>query len=248
MAGTHRFQDRAYVLHSRAYRNSSLIVDVLTREYGRLSLVAKGAKVGKSPLASKLQPYHLLFLEWGGQGELQTLYKAEADSHSHQVLTGDVLYHGFYLHELLMRLLHRHDPHPELFDDYARCLRALVQAEHKDVPLRYFELQLLESLGYGANLLQETQQDRAVSPEQDYYYLIELGPVRIEGMPMDALQVSGETLIALAQHKLTQNRQRNEAKLLMRSILDHYLGDRPLKARELMQSRKLLRSSTPNSE
>lgn len=248
MVGAHHFQDQAYVLHSRAYRNTSLIVDVLTREHGRLSLVAKGAKAGKSPLASKLQPYQPLFLEWGGQGELQTLYKAETDGPTHQVFSGDVLYHGFYLHELLMRLLHRHDPHPELFDDYAKCLRALVQAEHKDVPLRYFELQLLESLGYGVNLLQEAQQDRTVSPDHEYYYLIEQGPVRIDGMPMDALRVSGETLLALAQHKLTQDRQRNEAKLLMRAILDHYLGERPLKARELMQSRKLLRSSTPKPE
>lgn len=248
MPGAHRFQDQAYVLHSKAYRNTSLIIDVLTREHGRLSLVAKGAKRGNTPLASKLQPYQLLFLEWGGQNELQTLYKAESDTRAGRSLTGDALYHGFYLNELLMRLLHRHDPHPELFDDYAHCLQALVFSEHKDVPLRYFELQLLESLGYAVNLLQEIETERSVSPQHDYYYLIEQGPTQVGNATMDALQVSGETLLALAEQNLVQDKQRTEAKLLMRSVLDYYLGDRPLKARELMQSRKLLRDSTPKRE
>ena len=108
MPGAHHFQDQAYVLHSRAYRNTSLLIDVLTRQHGRLSMVAKGAKRGNSPLAGKLQPYQSLFIEWGGQNELVTLYKAETDSRSHQTLAGDALYHGFYLNELLMRLLHRH--------------------------------------------------------------------------------------------------------------------------------------------
>ena len=245
MPGAHHFQDQAYVLHSRAYRNTSLLIDVLTRQHGRLSMVAKGAKRGNSPLAGKLQPYQSLFIEWGGQNELVTLYKAETDSRSHQTLAGDALYHGFYLNELLMRLLHRHDPHPELFDHYAHCLDALVHSEHKDVPLRYFELHLLESLGYAMNLLQDVHSDELVSREQDYHYLIEQGPVLSNGQATESLRVSGATLFALAEHSLSQDRQRNEAKLLMRAVLDHYLGERPLKARELMQSRKLLRSSTP---
>jgi len=244
MSGTHRFQDQAYVLHARAYRNTSLIVDVLSREYGRLSLVAKGAKRGNSPVAGKLQPYQLLHLEWGGQNELQTLYKAEADTRSHQALSGDELYHGFYLNELLMRLLHRHDPHPALFDDYSACLQALVKTEQKDIPLRYFELQLLESLGYAVNLQMEIHTDSPVQKDRNYSYLIEQGPLAITGASMGALQVSGETLLVLAEYSLSQDQHRNEAKNLMRAILDHYLGDRPLKARELMQSRKLLRNST----
>lgn len=245
MAGAYRFQDQAYVLHSRSYRNTSLIVEVFTREHGRISLVAKGAKRGNTPLAGKLQPFQPLFLEWGGRNELQTLYKAEADTRICKVISGKVLYHGFYLNELLMRLLHRHDAHPVLFEDYALCLQALIHSEFQDVPLRYFELQLLESLGYGVNLLQEVRNDRPVSAERDYYYLIEEGPVLVSGSTIDALHVSGETLHALANQNLSQDKHRNEAKLLMRSILDHYLGERPLKARELMQSRKLLRGSTP---
>ena len=239
MPGACHFQDQAYVLHSRAYRNTSLIVDVLTREYGRLSLVAKGAKRGNAPLAGRLQPYLPLFLQWGGQGELQSLYKAEADSRSYKSLTGDALYHGFYLNELLLRLLHRHDPHPALFDDYAQCLRYLVSAEHKDVPLRYFELHLLESLGYAMNLTLDIQ------TEHDYHYVIEQGPLKVIELASETLRVSGETLYALAGQTLSSDKQRNEARLLLGSVLDHYLGDRPLKTRELMQSRKLLRSSTP---
>jgi len=244
MAGTHRFQDQAYILHTRAFRNTSLLVDVLSREHGRLSLVAKGAKRGSAPVSANLQPYQLVHLEWGGQNELQTLYKAEMDTRSRQLLSGDALYHGFYLNELLIRLLHRHDPHPVLFDDYSACLHALVMTEQKDIPLRYFELQLLESLGYAVNLQMEIQTDSPVDKDRDYYYLIEQGPIAITGVSMDALQVSGATLLALAEHSLSLDTHRNEAKRLMRAILDHYLGDRPLKARELMQSRKLLRRST----
>lgn len=245
MATAHHFQDQAYVLHSRAFRNTSLIIDVLTREHGRLGLVAKGARRGNGPLTGKLQPYNLLYIEWGGQGDLMTLYKAEPDSRRQHALHGDMLFHGFYLNELLLRLLHRHDAHPQLFDDYAQCLAELGEAPDKDVPLRYFELQLLESLGYAMNLLQDIQTGDLIHPEFEYSYLIEQGPVRAEVATHNALRVSGSTLLALAERRLADNRQRNEAKHLMRAVLEHYLGERPLKARELMQSRKLLRHSTP---
>lgn len=246
MPGKHHFQDQAYVLHSKAYRNTSLIIDVLTREHGRLSLVAKGAKRGNAPMSGKLQPYIPLFIEWGGQNELMTLYKAETDTRATSALSGDALYHGFYLNELLMRLMHRHDAHPELFEHYTQCLHDLAHIEHKDIPLRYFELHLLESLGYAMNLLLEITKDEPVRSEKDYHYLIEQGPRLATGEGIDVLRVSGETLFALAEQTLSQDKHRNEAKLLMRSVLDHYLGDRPLKARELMQSRKLWRASTQN--
>ena len=244
MAAAHHFQDQAYVLHSRPYRNTSLIIDVLTREHGRLGLVAKGAKRGNAALAGKLLPYQLLFIEWGGQGELMTLYKAETDTRRQQSFGGEMLYHGFYLNELLLRLLHRHDAHPQLFDDYAQCLSELVQAAHTDIPLRYFELQLLESLGYAINLYQDAHSGEVISSEYDYYYHIEHGPIRVETQSQDALRVSGSTLLALRERHLAENTHRNEAKRLLRAVLEHYLGDRPLKARELMQSRKLLRRST----
>lgn len=245
MSGKHHFQDQAYVLHHRAYRNTSLISEVLTHQHGRLSLVVKGAKRGNAPLSATLQPYTPLIMEWGGQGELMTLYKAEPAYQAAHSLTGEALFHGFYINELLMRLLHRHDPHPELFEHYAQCLQDLMQRQYKDVGLRYFELQLLESLGYGMNLLQEITREETVSPDQDYHYLIEQGPQLTAGTDSDLLRVSGATLIALAERSLAQDSHRNEAKRLLRSVLDHYLGERPLKTRELMQSRKLWRNSTP---
>jgi len=246
MSSTQHYQDLGYVLHSRAYRNSSLIVDVLTREYGRLGLVAKGAKRGNSPVAGRLQPYTRLHLEWGGQHELATLYKAEIDAPGQVMLRGEALFHGFYLNELLLRLLHRHDAHPQLFDDYAACLEALIDAPKRDVALRYFELQLLESLGYALNLEHDIRRDEPVSGEYEYQYLIEQGPVRSSsGGTGEDLCISGETLLALARRNLAQDAHRRQAKLLMRAVLDHYLGPRPLKTRELMQGRKLARASTP---
>jgi len=247
MPATQHFQDLAYVLHSRAYRNSSLILDVLTREYGRLGLVAKGAKRGNSPMAGRLQPYIRLHLEWGGQHELGTLYKAEIETPGQALLRGEALFHGFYLNELLLRLLHRHDAHPQLFDDYATCLQALVDTPQRDVALRYFELQLLESLGYALNLEQDIRSDEPVCAEYEYQYLIEQGPVRGSGHTDGELCISGETLLALARRNLEQDAHRHQAKQLMRAVLDHYLGPRPLKTRELMQGRKLVRASTPKA-
>lgn len=248
MANAHHFHDQAYLLHSRPYRNTSLIVDVLTREHGRLGLVARGARRGKASLASRLLPYTCLHLEWGGQGELMTLYRAETDTARQPMLAGDTLFHGFYLNELLIRLLHRHDPHPQLFEDYAQCLQQLALAPNKDVPLRYFELQLLESLGYAMNLMVDIDTGERVQAKRDYGYAIEQGPRHVDTRTPDALHVSGETLIALAGQALATDRQRQEAKYLMRAVLDFYLGDRPLKARELMQHRKLARHSTPRPE
>jgi DNA repair protein RecO (recombination protein O) len=247
MPSTQHFQDLGYVLHSRAYRNSSLIIDVLTREYGRLGLVAKGAKRGNSPMAGRLQAYTRLHMEWGGQHELATLYKAEIDPPGQALLRGEALFHGFYLNELLLRLLHRHDAHPQLFDDYATCLQALVDTSQRDVALRYFELQLLESLGYAMNLDQDVRSGEPVNAGYDYHYLIEQGPVRSSGRSDAELCISGGTLLALAQRTLAQDTHRHQAKLLMRAVLDHYLGPRPLKTRELMLDRKLVRASTPKA-
>ncbi len=235
--------DQAYVLHSRSFRNTSLIVEIFTREHGKFSVVARGARQNKSPFYSLLQPFTQLLMQWGGGGEMPTLYSAELNSKPSNLLNQQI-YSGFYLNELLMHLLHRHDPHPALFDIYRLTLEKIRQDEHVDVALRYFELDLLEQLGYGINLQHDTVTGKQVSDEERYTYLIEQGPVRNNDPDEHGMLVSGKTLRHMLQRSLTDQAERKEAKLLLRSILDHYLGYKPLKTRELLQSRKRVMTST----
>lgn len=233
MSSRHATQTaQAFVLHGRAYRNTSLIIEVFTFEAGRLSLLAKAARTPQSPFYGILQPFMPLFLQYGGQGELPVLYKAESTTVG-LTLQGEQLFNGLYLNELLVRLLHKHDAHPELFDHYHSTLQQLAQHTEQDVVLRMFELQLLEELGYGMNLSREVNQQQAVEPGQSYHYIIEQGPVCAGTGKDNSLTVQGDTLLALANRQLHTAAQRQQAKLLMRTVMDYYLGQQPLKAREL---------------
>lgn len=226
--------DQTYILHSRPYRNTSLLLEVFSAQHGRLSLLAKGARTPKSPLYAVLQPFHTLFMSWGGRGELPVLYKAEAVLQSHE-LSGEQLFNGFYLNELLVRLLHKHDAHPGLFHLYAETLQQLTCATPHDVTLRYFEIQLLEELGYGLNLTLDVTTQQPVDALQTYHYRVEQGPTPATTTNANVLTLAGATLLALANRRLAEPQQRQEAKRLMRVVLDHHLGNKPLKTRELYQ-------------
>ena len=231
------------MLHSRGYRNTSLIVDVLTREFGRLSMVAKGARQNKSPFYSVLQPFIPLYIGWGGNGEMPTLYTAEIQGVPDRLLN-DEIYSGFYLNELLIRLLHKHDPHPELFDAYKHCLKEIRQNVDVDISLRYFEIDLLEQLGYGINLEFDAETGEQVRTESSYSYLLEHGPRLHKGLEDNHITVLGKTLLQMQDRNLTEPSTRKEAKFLLRLILDHYLGHKPLKTRELVRSRSKMNEST----
>ena len=226
--------DQAYILHSRPYRNTSLLLEVFSAQHGRLSLLAKAARTPKSPMYAVLQPFHALFMSWGGRGELPVLYKAEALAVPNE-LSGGQLFNGFYLNELLVKLLHRHEAHPGLFQLYAETFNQLIRDTPHDVTLRYFEIQLLEELGYGLNLSQDVVTQQPVSAPQRYHYRVDHGPTQATTIHANALILSGATLLALANRELIDPQQRQEAKLLMRVVLDHYLGNKPLKTRELYQ-------------
>jgi DNA repair protein RecO (recombination protein O) len=222
----------AFVLHTRAFSNTSLIIEVLTEHAGRLGLLAKGARTPKSAFYGVLQPFIPLFLYFGGKGELPTLYKAEATPQTY-ALHHEQLYHGLYLNELLMRLLHRHDPHPGVFMLYRNTLQALLNQPMPDVSLRYFEMQLLEELGYGLNLGIDINSGEPIRAADTYNYVVEQGPMKQTPAGQAALRVDGATLLALHSRELSLPAQRQQAKQLMRTVLDQYLGQTPIKTREL---------------
>lgn len=162
---------RGFVLHRRDYRNTSLLLELFTAEEGRLACVAKGAKSaprGRSALAAQLQPFQPLWLGWVGRGEVKTLTRAEAAGPS-IALSAERLYCGFYLNELLLRLVDREDPHEALFVFYQQALADLA-LEPLDAVLRRFELRLLEELGYALDLRFD-RQGRPVELARCYRYL-----------------------------------------------------------------------------
>ena len=233
-----RNQDVAYVLHGRAYQNTSMLLDLFTREHGRLGLVAKGVKRPASKMFGVLQPLQRLFVSWGGRNELKTLYSAEIEPHKSKDLSGDRIYMGFYVNELLIRLLHNDEAHTQLFDAYQQCLTALAEVNDCEPALRYFEMQLLEELGYGVNLLYDYHTETPIEPGLQYTYVPERGFTRLIHRQADELIIQGHTLTALSERLLADAQQKKEAKLLLRTIIEYHLEGRPLKTRELFQQKQ----------
>lgn len=224
-----------FILHSRSYLESSLILDIFSREYGRLHLIAKGAKREKSPFSGLLQPYQRLLMAWRGKSELMTLTDVEADIEAYELSDARTIA-GFYVNELLVRLLHQHEPHPELFDFYNGAIFALSVAKPVDAILRIFEKGLLESLGYGPVLDHDVDDGLAIETGKKYYYLIDSGPVKQTPLTGTYIEITGDSLLALAKGSLQSKTELEESKRLMRFILKTHLGSKPLASRALYKA------------
>ncbi|MDQ3187258.1 MAG: DNA repair protein RecO [Pseudomonadota bacterium] len=225
----------AFVLHTYPYLETSLIVETFTRNFGRVPLLAKGAKRSKSALRGLLLAFQPLQLAWGGKSELRTLYKAEWQG-GQMPLQGTALICGFYLNELLVRLLHRNDPHEQLFVYYQETLAALSTQKDYIPILRRFEQRMLQELGYALTLNHDVVSGKPVNRDDDYCYEIERGPVALEGNNhCDGLQLRGETLLDMEQGNYSSAATRQQSKALMRHLLNHYLDGQPLHTRQLLK-------------
>ena len=190
----------AFVLHSRHYRDTSALLEVLTPEYGRLSLVAKGARrsVRGRSAAAILQPFIPLLLSFSGRAELKTLTSSEVAGEV-RALRGERLFSGIYLNELLLRLLHRNDAHPGLFVAYAEAVASLASRVSMDDILRRFEFSLLEELGYSFDLRVDGHSGEAVSEDRWYHYQQDFGLVESRAATApDNPAFAGRDLLAIA--------------------------------------------------
>ena len=224
----------AFLLHRRPYSNHALLVECYTPGEGRFPAIARGARGGKREGAALLQPFVPLLIRCSGRGEVRTINRYEAASAPVE-LRGRALYCGFYLNELIMRLTQRHDPHEQLFGVYVDTLKRLAGAALLEPVLRRFEVNMLDILGYGLLLDREADTDVPLEPDRRYHYLLEQGPVPArEGEPG---AIRGATLLALHHQIDPDVEQLHEARWLLRHVLSHYLGSKPLKSRELFRSR-----------
>ena len=220
--------DPAFVLHTRPWRETSLIVDIFSRHHGRLGLVARGARRAGAALKARLIPFQPLTLSWFGRAQLRTLHAAEWQGGG-LMLRGHALMCGFYLNELLLRLLPEGDPHETLFDHYTLALAELNARPDMEPVLRRFELDLLSELGY-AQSLGQLADGGAIDPEAHYGYEIGNGVTLMAG----GAQYSGRTLLAMAAGDFSLPATLAEGKLLMRILLAHHLGVKPLATRQLL--------------
>ncbi|SPY78129.1 Recombination protein O [Providencia rustigianii] len=187
---------RAFVLHSRPYSETSLLLDFFTEGEGKIRLLAKGARRNRSPLRGCLQPFTPLLIRWGGKGEIKTLINADPVSLA-LPLSGTVLYSGLYLNELTARVLEFGTPYSALFFDYLSCLQVLAGSERTpESALRQFELALLSYLGYGVDFLHCAGSGEPVSDTMTYRYREEKG--FIGSLVIDQFSFTGKQLKALA--------------------------------------------------
>lgn len=222
----------AFVLHSYPYKETSLIVEMFSRDHGRVGLVAKGAKRPHSKLRGVLQTFQPLRTGWTGKAELRTLIDAEWVG-GLLPLERTALLCGFYLNELLVKLVARDDPHPALFDHYVSTLNQLAHGEPAAIVLRKFERALLKETGVAADLTRCTSTRERVVPECWYVVDPERGARPL--LPDDAWpRVEGRTLLAMEAEDYSEPATQQQSKLLMRFLLAHHLGGAPLNTRQIL--------------
>ncbi len=223
----------AFVLHRRNYQEASLLVDLLTRDRGRLCAVARGARKSRRHRSGLLQPYVPLQVGLSGRGQMATLGVVEAEGAPILAVGSRPALIALYLNELMLRLTGREDPNPELFQCYLRTLIELAGGP-AGPPLRRFEMALLNSQGYALELHQDVATGEPICADQTYLYTIEEGPVSRGGTGQSP-KVHGATLQALARGDDGDSQSQREARLLLGYVLKHYLGPKPLKSRQLFQ-------------
>lgn len=223
----------AFVLHRRPYRETSLLVEAFAREHGRLGLIARSAARSRSGLRALLQPFVPVLLSWSGRGELATLTAAESWGRPCRLPPARLL-SGLYLNELLIALLARQDPHPELYDAYHETLDQLARGDDEQPSLRRFEVTLLARLGYGLQLEREADTGRPIRSDRRYRYLPDRGPLAVTDAS-GGIIISGGSLLALAAGQLDEPEILREVKMLTRAALAARL-DKPLQSRALLSA------------
>ena len=222
-------QQPAYVLHVRPWRETSLLLETFTRDFGRVGLIARGVRSARARLSrSALEPLQALRMDWSGRGELQTLTAVEPAGAPH-VFRGDALLSAMYVNELLVRLTARNDSHPRLFDRYGELLDGLAGAPSLAWQLRCFERDLLAAIGYALQLDTAADTGEAIDSGRVYDYLPEEGPIGT-GEHQGSVRVRGSALLALARGTFPDVEDLAALRRLMRTVIGTHVGERGLQS------------------
>ena len=224
-----------YVLHTYPFKETSLVVELFSKDFGRIAAVAKGARRPRSAMRGMLQSFQTLSGAWSGKNELRTLHSLDWSA-GLLLLQGEALMCGFYLNELLLRLLPREDAHEDLFDYYTKTLQILMTAKDLANTLRKFELTMLQEMGYAVPLTHD-ENEVEIDPERTYRYEADYG-ANLSSAGLNKTQngvlLLGKTMLDMAQGDYSNAQTKLQSKQLMRYLLAHYLGDKPLHTRQLL--------------
>jgi DNA repair protein RecO (recombination protein O) len=226
----------AYVMHQRPFRETSVLLDVFSQHFGRVSLIAKGVRKNKRSQSGLLQLYQPLLLSWTGRGDLNTLTAAEAESPRYN-LQGQSALCGLYINELIVKLLPNHIAEPQVFMSYQQTLQRLQQSEDIEVALRLFEKCLLTQLGYGLVLDYDAETGARIDLAKRYLYQPDSGLYPYSGDDKQQ-SISGRSLHHLQTEQGFDKQSLAEVKQLMRNVIHFYLGGKPLHSRQLFASMK----------
>jgi DNA repair protein RecO (recombination protein O) len=233
MTSPRRVQEQpAFILHHRPFRDTSQLLDVISRDHGKLALVARGSRGAKSRLRGILRPFQALRLSWFIRSDLGTLTGAEIDA-APLSLTGDALLSAYYVNELVLNFLHRHDAQPEIFDAYARTVRALASSGEITANLRVFEIELLRLLGYAMNLDIDAATHQPLDTREFYEYRVEQGPVRVNRRS-GPMVFGGKILCGIAAGSFDDPDVLKAAGRLLREVIGHHLDGKELKSRKVL--------------
>lgn len=231
------------MLHTYPFKETSLVVELFSQQFGRIAAVAKGARRPHSAMRGMLQSFQMLSGAWSGKNELKTLHSLDWNA-GLTLLKGEALMCGFYMNELLLRLLPREDAHESLFEYYDATLKTLASEQHfidshnpidsknLAITLRRFELKLLQEMGYAVPLITDENEGEIVA-NKIYRYEAEYGACDLNATK-NGVQLNGTTLLNMAKDDYADSQTQNQSKQLMRYLLAHYLGDKPLHTRQLL--------------
>ena len=225
-------QHPAYILHHRPFRDSSQILELITRDHGKIAVVARGSRNKKSRFSGILRPFLPLRLSWNSKSNLGTLTGAEAVGLSAGV-SGDNIFSAYYVNELLINFLHRHDPQPEIFTLYEKIIYDLVGVSNVAKKLRSFELELLRLLGYALNLTHENDGIKPIDEKLYYEYQMENGLVAVNHTE-GGLNFCGKLLTGISEKRFDDEETLKAANKLLRQIIDFHLGGKQLKSRKVL--------------
>lgn len=225
--------EKSFILHTRPFRDTSLLLNILSATYGHITLLARGAKSQRSPLRTLLMPFTPILISWAGKTDLPTVSKAEAYGAPY-LLSGKALLSGLYLNELLVRLLERHNPYPNLYAAYEKTLIALKNDKNIQLTLRRFEKKLLAELGYGLQLDKEIN-GLDVKTDSDYYFEFGVGLKKaFPKAPPSKHLFEGKSLLALHFDKFQDKKELQDAERLLQIVLKTLFGIRPVKSLEFL--------------
>lgn len=226
----------AYILHRRAYRNTSLIVDGFTPGFGRITLIARGFRARRNGRGVALEPFSPLLIGWGGRGDLYTLTAAEAST-GRTLLRGVDLAAGLYLNELILKFLPIGDPHPDVFGAYVNAISSLGDVQYGvEATLRAFERALLDAIGLGLMLERDSRGD-VLEARAHYAYEPASGAVLVPAVELhEGPTFAGASLIAFRDGRLYDESVLRDCKHLVRRVLDYHLDGRPLRSREFLKT------------